>query len=316
MLKEKRRDPCSYKECGFSGVAQFTCANMLCNTRLCKKCFDGLKEGTVVDPPVVESDDMSDGESGLSLFIVDDGSSDSESDIWTEHLSVADHDLDSEAGFASSHGSDDQSDNVSNCRLDVVITEGGNQDDVGVVPPACGDDGNSFGGQNCEDDCSDAEESCTDDGMGAPMPNSFRRLVIERQLRAPIADGAHNDNVGVSDEFFLEDYFVDSNYNPMDVTGESALGGDVKKATSYSNAGRFPYTILARPGTRTFVPSHVLLNQVRLLCKWYNNRITGTHYQQNFVQRLVTTVCGASFPLVYPWLRFTRYRITEKGRRT
>jgi len=293
---------CTYKECSCTGVAQFICANMFCHTRLCKQCFDGLKEGTVVDPPIVESDDMSDDKSGLSSFIVDDGGSESESDAWTEHVSVSDRDLGSKAGSASGHGSEDQSDNVSDCQGDAVITESGIRDDVGLVLSGCGDGGNGFGVQDCEDASSDEEETRSDDGIGAPMPISLRRLVMERHLRAPVSDGHCDDDCGVSDAdgFFLEHYLVDSNYNPMDVTGESDLDGHVKKPTSYSNAGRFPYIIRARPGTRTFVPSHVLLNQVGSLCKRYSHRITGTHYQQNFVQRLVATVCGASFPLVYP----------------
>ena len=44
----------------------------------------------------------------------------------------------------------------------------------------------------------------------------------------------------------------------------------------------------------------MLLNQAGICCSRYNNRITGTSAQQNFIQRLVSTISGASFPLIYP----------------
>lgn len=47
------------------------------------------------------------------------------------------------------------------------------------------------------------------------------------------------------------------------------------------------------------VPMHVLFNQVGRLCTRYNRTIRGTRVQQNFVQKLVSTILGISLPVLY-----------------
>lgn len=47
------------------------------------------------------------------------------------------------------------------------------------------------------------------------------------------------------------------------------------------------------------VPMHVLFNQAARMCNRYNKSIDGTRYQKNFVQKLVSTIFGYSFPMLY-----------------
>jgi hypothetical protein len=47
------------------------------------------------------------------------------------------------------------------------------------------------------------------------------------------------------------------------------------------------------------VPMHVLFNQAGRLCTRYNKEIRGTQVQQNFVQRLVSSISKYAFPLLY-----------------
>jgi len=46
-------------------------------------------------------------------------------------------------------------------------------------------------------------------------------------------------------------------------------------------------------------PMHVLFNQLGSLCTRFNRRIKGTQFQQHFVQTVVSTLRGFSFPLLY-----------------
>ena len=47
------------------------------------------------------------------------------------------------------------------------------------------------------------------------------------------------------------------------------------------------------------VPMHVLFNQVGRMCTRYNKTIRGTRAQQNFVQKLVSTIYGYSIPVLF-----------------
>ena len=75
-------------------------------------------------------------------------------------------------------------------------------------------------------------------------------------------------------------------------------------ASICTNAGNFAYHILPQkeddPYTQSSVPCHVLLNLVGTVCKRYNHCLKGTNYQKNFIQRLVASMCGTSFPVIYP----------------
>jgi len=50
---------------------------------------------------------------------------------------------------------------------------------------------------------------------------------------------------------------------------------------------------------RLVMPMHVVFNQAARLLRRYKKPIKGTQVQQSFVQRLVSTVYGHSFPLLY-----------------
>ena len=47
------------------------------------------------------------------------------------------------------------------------------------------------------------------------------------------------------------------------------------------------------------VPMHVLFNQAGRLCTRWNKTIKGTQVQQNFIQKLVSTIYGYSFPILF-----------------
>ena len=66
-----------------------------------------------------------------------------------------------------------------------------------------------------------------------------------------------------------------------------------------TNAGKSEYMVHNPDEGLYQVPCHVLLNQAGVLCSRYNHKIMGTSAQQNFIQRMVSTVTGASFPLIY-----------------
>ena len=85
--------------------------------------------------------------------------------------------------------------------------------------------------------------------------------------------------------------------NPIDRGGIGKEGG-----LPQTNAADMEYTMLERgDGTDTrgtTVSMHILFNQAGALCTRYNNRVTGTQVQQNFVQRLVSSVGGFAFLLI------------------
>ena len=74
---------------------------------------------------------------------------------------------------------------------------------------------------------------------------------------------------------------------------ESNLGSIPK-----TKSGDFATVTLEREGASVF-PCHVLFNQAASLCTRYNKKITGTQAQQNFIQRIVSTIQGTSVPLMY-----------------
>jgi predicted GIY-YIG superfamily endonuclease len=135
------------------------------------------------------------------------------------------------------------------------------------------------------------------DGSANEHP-SFRSCVLENRGHV---ENDYVDRVGADDEavdeFFLGEYLTRSNFNPMDPQCETEdSSADVIPTT---NAGDFAYTVLDKNEKKRKFPCHILLNQVGVLLTRYNNRIEGTYAQKNFIQRIVSTICGLSFPLVY-----------------
>ena len=98
------------------------------------------------------------------------------------------------------------------------------------------------------------------------------------------------------DGFVLDDFLTDSNYNPIDGTGDNE--DDLRDSMPATNAGGFAHTVLSRNKTKT-VPVHVLFNQAGSVCTRYNKRIKGSQVQQNFIQRIISTIQGFSVPLLY-----------------
>ena len=84
--------------------------------------------------------------------------------------------------------------------------------------------------------------------------------------------------------------------NPEDVP--NGMDEPMPDAIPVTNAGDFAYTFLDYSDKKS-VPCHVLFNQAAALCTRWNRRIKGSRAQQNFIQRLVSTIQGASVPLLY-----------------
>jgi len=54
------------------------------------------------------------------------------------------------------------------------------------------------------------------------------------------------------------------------------------------------------------VPMHVLFNQAARICTRYNKSIRGTRAQQSFVQKVVSSIYGYSFPILFSILCYFR----------
>lgn len=81
--------------------------------------------------------------------------------------------------------------------------------------------------------------------------------------------------------------------------------GNEDHAVPWTNAGQSSIEVCERnvddddPERWYSAPMHVLFNQLGSLCTRYNKRIKGTQFQQHFVQSIVSSMRGLSFPLLY-----------------
>jgi hypothetical protein len=141
-------------------------------------------------------------------------------------------------------------------------------------------DEHNSNGSKCEEDC----------GGEASLRENVMEQLDEMNEGNP-------DEIDASDDpFFMDDYLTNSNFNPADTACTNAEAPD--PFIPATDSGQFAYDILDKNRTQA-VPCHVLLNQVGVLCTRYNQRIYGTYPQQNFIQRIVSTITGHSFPLLY-----------------
>ena len=99
------------------------------------------------------------------------------------------------------------------------------------------------------------------------------------------------------DQIFAHDFLTDATFNPIDIPAPNHYNDpNTIPATS---AGDMAYEYVDRNPQMNSVPCHVLFNQAGTLCMRYNNRITGTQAQQNFIQRVVSMMQGFSCQLLY-----------------
>ena len=105
-------------------------------------------------------------------------------------------------------------------------------------------------------------------------------------------------------ERVLEGCLLGGNVNPLDSIGGDEL--DVNLVVPLTTAGEEAYTCLLREEDEheescggMFFPMHVLFNQAASLCTRFNKRISGTQSQQNFVQKIVSSIRGYSTNLLY-----------------
>ena len=105
-------------------------------------------------------------------------------------------------------------------------------------------------------------------------------------------------------ERVLKGCLLGGNVNPLDSIDGDEL--DVNLAVPSTTAGEEAYTCLLREEDNEeessggmFFPMHVLFNQAALLCTRFNKRISGTQSQQNFVQKVVSSIRGYSTNLLY-----------------
>ena len=121
---------------------------------------------------------------------------------------------------------------------------------------------------------------------------------LRRKAFLPAKDYIHS-----SVDDLLKDYATGANTQQSSLDdGDASLDGQVPK----TNGADIAYTFLERGGGvgsnsyyGSSVPMHVLFNQAGSLCTRFNKRIRGSQVQQNFVQKLVSSVRGYAFPLLY-----------------
>jgi len=118
----------------------------------------------------------------------------------------------------------------------------------------------------------------------------------------------HDDDAYLSVNDLLEDYATGANtqQSPFDAGCDDADGTDLEGHVPKTNGADMEYTFLEKGGGLdsdsyygTRVPMHVLFNQAGSLCTRFNKRIRGSQVQQNFVQKLVSSIRGFAFPLLY-----------------
>lgn len=97
--------------------------------------------------------------------------------------------------------------------------------------------------------------------------------------------------------------YADYNYIDEAADDDTAGAGDDNRVPR-SNAAAMPVDMMIKdadefPEHSYSAPMHVLFNQLGSLCTRFNKRITGTQFQQHFVQSVVSCMRGFSFPLLY-----------------
>ena len=126
---------------------------------------------------------------------------------------------------------------------------------------------------------------------------------LKRKLYLP-----HNDEGYSSVNDLMEDYATGANsqQSPLDYVSENADDATLEGQVPKTNGADMEYTILEKGGGEnsdryygTTVPMHVLFNQAGSLCTRYNKQMKGSRVQQNFVQKLVSSIRGFAFPLLY-----------------
>ena len=96
-----------------------------------------------------------------------------------------------------------------------------------------------------------------------------------------------------------------SNVNPVDVPDDNfdRYGNRISTNENTSqipitSSGDFAPVTMPREGNWSS-PLHILFNQVGSLLQRYNKSISPKQVQRNFIQRIVSTIEGSSFPLMY-----------------
>lgn len=103
------------------------------------------------------------------------------------------------------------------------------------------------------------------------------------------------------DEFLVDSGVIlpDEDDNTREFDGEDDPASQ-RPGLFSTNAGVLPQTVLQRQSKwATSVPGHVLFNQVGSCLQRHNHRMTGKYFHSSFIQRMVSTVDGSSFPLLY-----------------
>ena len=89
---------------------------------------------------------------------------------------------------------------------------------------------------------------------------------------------------------------------PVNIVDCPAFEEPDSPAVPTTNTGDAAFEVLHRHQQKecgSMFPMHVLFNQAGSLCTRFNQRITGTQAQINFVQMIVATIRGMSVPLLY-----------------
>ena len=107
------------------------------------------------------------------------------------------------------------------------------------------------------------------------------------------------DTDGLDEGHLLDEYLTDPYFNPVDTPDPDDELVDPLEQIMTSAGDPFMQQLPRGSFIANSVPCHVLFNQAAALCTRWNKRIKGSTSQQNFAQRLVSTVTGCSVPLLY-----------------
>ena len=288
---QSKRESTSCRNPDCSGRQHYVCPQSGCKTGICNKCFDSYPEDTrsFLKSDPIDNDDVEnvDSDNSIDDDSVSDGDDDDVDSVPCDS-SLEDDDADLlDIDDDESILSDDVFDEESDDEID-DDTELGSYDDDSVSS-ADEDDNTAYSsGDSCQNY---SPRLVRHQSLRDRMTSLRRHLAQTRDQELCVPCGGDNH-----DSHQLEEFVTTGGINPIDTEGSE--GGTLSEVLPKTMAGDFASIVMPRDSFNAY-PCHVLFNQVGALCTRYNKKIKGTQVQQNFIQRMVSTIQGVSIPLVY-----------------
>ncbi|KAL7538852.1 hypothetical protein ACHAXR_012264, partial [Thalassiosira sp. AJA248-18] len=301
--KEKR-------ECmtiGCTKKEEFICSITGCKTRICRNCFElssPLARTELTPPSAVIEEEQ--GVEGSELMEDNNDDVDDNNNEEFQVMEQADDDFDPEFEFEG----DNYSSPLEGVDEEYVFHEAEQEesnDEEGGQEENDPDDDGVNGDEDENDGFDEGEGDHNEDHDLSYFQNVHEESLRDEMVGIRHAMARDNDNppeieedfinrFADDEEYFLDDFLTNTVTNPVDIAEDEdeALNGSIP----VTNAGDFAHQVYNRPNLKN-APCHVLFNQAGSLLTRHSKRISGTQAQQNFVQRIVSTVQGFSIPLLY-----------------